>query len=709
MTVALSTMLLAGSMVMSVSADENPQYTNVAPEKVNVVVQKLQYKEGKNPQIQNTGQTIDIGTVDGVEKYDKSKYGDVEFAILKLDAQKLKEEGAGKDAQTIAQEVEDSMALYAPGTDESLAFGAKYVLQNGHPSVEVDDTGKVTFTEIVNNQENVYVIVETKSPATVVTKAAPMLIQLPITAPNKKQFLAGDVILYPKNKVEELSGDFFKTSRPNGVPYVEPEDVTLPEIDEENITISAMPERGVLLPNINWETFNNVASVGAPMLRREGSVANVRPNSVLFQGAKFHIYKGEVGQGVLIQGDNGPVVYETNAQGTFKINGLTVGKYYLVEIESENKVDGMITEVTNGLARTDVGTHLVGGDALNDANNKLVLLVDGRGNVKASSALMGYENFERPEITLEIKSTYEGAKPNFDKFEDINYETVFTVPENFKDYSTAKLVFKSLKGTEMSLNEFAIQGDSFVLTTKEGTPLEVDVDYRINKDGLYQSTIDLIPTEKTYKTDQIIIKFKGDILEDAVHNGDYKVEVALTYNNSKFGNTKDRFDKKSVDFTTYSFEVKKTDDGLFGTNLAPDGLVGVKFKLKNNDGNFFLGFEQGNGHEIWGDETNAKVLESGENGKVQIIGLGEGQYTLVEIETLEDYNLPTAGRENTAITVNNASNTNIVTIVNTRKPGLPMTGAEQVTLVVGGITGLIVLAGGLVLIDRKKKKAKLNA
>lgn len=80
---------------------------------------------------------------------------------------------------------------------------------------------------------------------------------------------------------------------------------------------------------------------------------------------------------------------------------------------------------------------------------------------------------------------------------------------------------------------------------------------------------------------------------------------------------------------TYEADFTKVD----GATKAP--LEGVEFKLKNTKGDFVNLDADG---KVTGWDTTGTVIKSASDGTFKIIGLDDGEYTLVETKPLTDYN-----------------------------------------------------------------------
>lgn len=94
-------------------------------------------------------------------------------------------------------------------------------------------------------------------------------------------------------------------------------------------------------------------------------------------------------------------------------------------------------------------------------------------------------------------------------------------------------------------------------------------------------------------------------------------------------NDKGKTPEDKVIVFTYEADFTKVD----GATKAP--LEGVEFKLKNTKGDFVNLDADG---KVTGWDTTGTVIKSAADGTFKIIGLDDGEYTLVETKPLTDYN-----------------------------------------------------------------------
>ena len=161
--------------------------------------------------------------------------------------------------------------------------------------------------------------------------------------------------------------------------------------------------------------------------------------------------------------------------------------------------------------------------------------------------------------------------------------------------------------------------------------------------------------------------------------------------------------EQDVEVKNYKASFIKVD----GTTKA--ALAGVTFKLTDNAGNDIKLVDLGNGvyRVAMATETPAANITTPANGVIEIQGLRNGTYKLVELSTLSGYNLLAGPVEFTIYNANNLYSLNAVgvtdnnVIENNMGTLLPSTGGMGTTLfyIVGG---LMVVCAGVVLVTKKR-------
>lgn len=521
--------------------------------------------------------------------------------------------------------------------------------------IKVDENGMAKLTaEIHSGASNIYVLVETTSSKFVKTKAKPILFQLPLMQNGTTYHSDNGIHLYPKNQIEELNLEFFKYAQDN----------------KEN---------------------------------------KEKP----LNGAKFKLYYGKANDianvKVIKDGDKDLILEVKN--GKINLNNLIKGDYFLVELGVKDLVDDLLKD--EGYEK-----YLVNGNAQLDKHNKLSFSVDEAGNINASKDFMHFVNYERPHSDKKIvnetkdKDLSKVKKNNYEIFEDIEFNVDIEIPKNVKDYS--KLGFKDKLMLEDKItNDLEYLENSFVVKSGD-TVLEKDKDYTIKfNETKNEFDFSLITNGKASDKlkGKVTVSYKAQFknVTTIVANGNYKNHVDFVFNNSKFNNNKDRYEKKETKFTTYGFKVKKVNDTIFEMNAK--GLQGAEFILMNVDGQYFEGFKDGeNGKTatFTKDEAKAHKFVTGEDGTFTVVGLKSGNYELKEIKAPEGYRLPT--NPSTSIQIKDDSHLDgtLENIVNT-KDNLVVTGKEdlmQTVAIAGGSLALIAVIYKKTKKDEEKELSK---
>lgn len=631
--------LLAGVMVLTMGgfikakADEpktgdDDVYSDTPPTNVELIIQKLQYT--------NNLKDIQLDKNDGVKpaegktksgqdlnkyKYDKNKYGEVEFSIFELDTKKVQAEGETINYVNVAKAVEKA---FNEG-DASTAYGAKKVGE----SVSVDENGQAKFKSVPAG-DNYYVIVETKAPSTATTKAVPMFLQLPLTSEKGDKFLS-KVYLEAKNQMT-------------------PNTVKILKQDE---------------------------------------------NGNAIQGIEFALYKGEAPNGIFVSKT------PTDEQGNIDISDLELGqKYYLVEVETDSKVDGLEVEATKYNPRANVGTRLAHKNALNDAENKLgfeltydkgVVVAEGNNLWNDAIKTFTLKNHQRPKITKVIDGGDDNGKSaSVSKDETINFTVTLNVPKNIEEYTKFEYEDMADDGLKIDASTVTVEG----LEKKDYTVEATATGYKIN----FVVGRSISENVKNKKGSNLTIKYTGTVTKEV--SQELNNTVNLTYN--KGG--KDRYDTDKVVVKTYGKKFVKKDAGRFGILTEGQGLVGAKFVIKNAENKYLAKTGDPESKYTWADQYDDKVivLTSGQDGTFEINGLKKGTYKLEEIKAPDGFRRLLNPVE-FKVGENTEEDAKVLEVKNTRNPELPLTGKEKL-LVYGGVGTLLVGVAFLVL--RKKKGNK---
>lgn len=639
-------LLLAVIFLLGITAV--PARAAVMPQ-TELVVHKLHYlKDTSANEQRNTGKEMDPKRFNA-QAYDPEKFGDVGFTVYRLDdpavLAALKENP--QKGQAVADEVEAGLA------QGEAPYGARPVGQE----VLVDSQGQVKFS--LDSDNHIYVIVETTHPETVVAKAKAMLVQLPLSDVQTNQTLK-QAHLYPKNEVEPVKQSLKKYVQKNG-------------------------EAG----------------------------------EVLLPGAMFQLYKGTAGQG---QAVGRPIV--TDDQGSLEVTDLLVGDYYFVELELADLVDGNVaTAEKEGYAREGVGELLTSAYCLNNANNRLTFTYnrDGRIRYPKNSFLDAdggkVVNYARPEISKAVVNHTEAVK-DFTVNETIQYAVSLEIPHNIADY-TAFSYRDRCDGRLLQIDTDSLEaagltkGTDFVLTP-HGEDSEGGYGYTVDfvVDGQLTDAFTALAGKTLTLTYEAVLTWAVEP-DRSVDN-----TVTLTYKNGPEGAL--RYDRDEEEVVSYGRQFVKVDDGLWGSGVAGQGLGGAQFLVANAE-NEILHVDK-EGQYLWkravqvmdsegqvvfpGGYRPAKdmlVLTSEADGHVAITGLKTGTYRLIEVKTPVGFRIPLDQDGVTAFEVGPGSYALKAQVIeNERTPELPMTGREQLVLILGAG----VLALGLLVIMKRKNEGQ---
>lgn len=555
-----------------------------------------------------------------------------------------------KTPAQVASEVEKAVL-----DKTELPYGAEKVGEE----VKVDEDGNAYIMTYDAYLPQTYVLIETTSSKLVKAKAKPILIQTPLMKDGKEYNLISGIHLYPKNQVEELNLDFFKYAQDNKETKEKP-----------------------------------------------------------LNGAKFKLYYGkadDIANAKAIKDGDKDLILEVK-DGKINLNNLIKGDYFLVELGVKDLVDDMLKD--EGYEK-----YLVSGNAQYDKNNKLSFSVDDAGNIVASKDFMHFVNYERPYSDKKIvnenkdKDLSKVKKNNYEIFEDIEFNVDVEIPKNVQDYS--KLGFKDkLMLEDKTTNDLEYLENSFVVKCGDVT-LEKDKDYTIKfNETKNEFDFSLINNGKVSDKlkDKVTVSYKAQFknVTTIVANGNYKNHVDFVFNNSKFNNNKDRYEKKETKFTTYGFKVKKVNDTIFEMNAK--GLKGAEFILTrtvDRSMQYFEGFKDGeNGKTatFTNDRDKAHRFVTGEDGTFSVVGLKSGLYTLEEIKAPDGYRLPSINKRLTAVEVKDDSHLDgiLKNIINT-KDSLVVTGKEdlmQTVAIAGGSLALIAVIYKKTRKDDEKELSK---
>lgn len=224
--------------------------------------------------------------------------------------------------------------------------------------------------------------------------------------------------------------------------------------------------------------------------------------------------------------------------------------------------------------------------------------------------------------------------------------------------------------------------DAFTVTT--------GVNYNLTVNG-QEITFD-INNEAEFIEQTITFKYYAKVNENAVVDDENYNTVVLEYGNNG------SFTSDKVTVSPLSFKISKID----GTTRDP--LSKAQFEIF--EGSQKLKFtKQGEGIYLY-DVNGQAVLESNQNGEINIKGLNNGTYIIKETKAPDGYNILLANKEqvisasfNPDKTLNFTAPT--IEIENNTGTELPSTGATG-TIIFITVGGLMVVAMGVLLVVRKR-------
>lgn len=305
----------------------------------------------------------------------------------------------------------------------------------------------------------------------------------------------------------------------------------------------------------------------------------------------------------------------------------------------------------------------------------------------------------KPEVEIEEKNTEPGVekevKNETGEWSDSNtasigdtveYQITITNPANLHNLKASDTL---TDGLTLDVDSIKVTRDSKEIT--EG--VTVTTTKKTGTDTVIGFEVSFLDSVIEGNSKDIIITYNAILNENAVIDGDGNTNtVTLTYaHQSKTDSTVTE---------TYEFTLEKQDD-------EEKTLEGAKFNLLDADENVIKVVEVDGGYRV--AVCDATGCEEGATdvivaGTVTISGLGNGEYSLKEIEAPEGYN-KLAGT--TDFEIKDANLEESVVVVNTTSMVLPSTGGMGTVLFIT-IGSIMVLGFGVILLT-KFRMSKVNA
>ncbi|MDV4500182.1 SpaA isopeptide-forming pilin-related protein [Enterococcus faecium] len=628
-------------------ADDITQKT--PPEKVNIIVHKLMY--GQETQlnvdvdgIKNDGYTHDQYP-DGVTKYNKEDYGDVEFTLGNITNQVLPTNDSDLTNAKVDEIITD---VEEKGSDSEYVKNATNKITSA-----VDQNGETTFSDqpaYVNSKGNVYVIYESKSAKGLVTqKAKPMVVIAPMTDNTGSGFLK-DINLYPKNIVSKLSFE----------------------------------------------------------LTKFGDDGTEQSTQTPLKDAKFELYKGEAGKGTklgdLVSNEQGKLTATDLTLGKYYFvevpSDVVVGSdqeptadQYLLGADARNDAHNKLTfEITNDGVTSDLKASYVNYKA--PVIDKIVTNGTGEEHSFQVGDAVNYQG------TIHVPTDIAGGTDGI---------TVNGVKSETSPYSVFKWGDSAGKGLSYVAEkaDIKVTNNDGSVVLKENTDYKIEnsdsgfvIDFIVNN-GQVSDTVANLHGQDLKMTYSMFVNDSAEIANPLTNSVDF------VYNNDPFSQ-EEHHEKTKADVVTYGAKFLKVDSGLFGTGIKSTPLEGAEFVAKNTNGKYYGGIndtdKDGVKEAIWVDDiAKASILKSDKDGNFEITGLAEGNYALEEIKAPENYQKLT---KEVAFTVNKDSyrDENRITIKNNQKASVPLTGSNGFSSYVL-LACLLVGCASLTAVFYFKKKA----
>lgn len=221
--------------------------------------------------------------------------------------------------------------------------------------------------------------------------------------------------------------------------------------------------------------------------------------------------------------------------------------------------------------------------------------------------------------------------------ESVPFKLTGTMPSNIADYKTYNYVFHDTLSEGLTFNndvvvkigETTIDASKYTVTAS-GTNIDIAFT-NIKSCGVDVSASSVVTVEYSAKVNEkAVVGLPGN-------PNDVYLEFSNNPNQGGEGDKGETPHDKVVVFT-YKLDVTKID----GEAEARTTLEGAQFKLSHGDKWLVIyteGENKGKIKEWTTDESKASTLESDANGKIAIIGLDEGNYSLKETKAPNGYNL----------------------------------------------------------------------
>ena len=479
-------------------------------------------------------------------------------------------------------------------------------LVDGITKKESQTTNDEGFAQFKNLDLGLYLVIETKKPQSVVTAVTPFLVSVPMTRVQiGDQAMSGqlqewlyDIVVYPKNST--VKGTFYL---------------------EKKGVIGNDKEHAASLPGVKFKLERLKDGVELTNTVKDEDWTLILPPKKEDEEQKDY--------------------FVTDAQGKIQVDDLTPGTYRFTEIDYETKQDEKYI--------VNAGDHYV---FIVNQDGATVVKPDSENNnndyVTSSNTVTVY-NYA-PDVNKQVQKR--GDENTWQEAADYNvgdmvpYKVTVTVPENIARLKTFTVTDTptNLEDDVSTIKVLYIKGEK---TTELNGTAAIKAINKVNK-GF---EIQFDPAAMSdYAGKEIVITYQAKLLSDAVSTTDGNSnKVSLIYSKKVKTNSEpeDDKDKKTVQDETvvYTFKIKITK-----TDEKGNGLNGVEFDLYKKVADGTANAITGNAAKKKGLDEKASWLKvneeplttkkvDGVDGILEVKGLANGTYKLVETKTLKDYNL----------------------------------------------------------------------
>lgn len=565
-------------------------------------------------------QTSEIKT--SVSTIDESKTGSITIHKYLQKEAKENNDGTGEDNQTAPTGAEAAEGVgftvyqvmskadllnYYNGKGDTVTIDTyadvnKNELQKGVTPIKTYEkkTGKDGVVKFDNLEIGLYVVIETYKPASVTQAVKPFLVSIPMTRKGevkKGEEWLYDVVVYPKNST--TTGNF------NLVKY------GVIGNDKRNATLLAGVE-------FKLEHLKDGVEFNTEDAKKPENWEQIKPKAVGGQPAKDY--------------------FVTDETGTISANDLKPGTYRFTEIGYEegkdnkyiiNENDQYVFVVDQSGATATIPTN---------AEHKDDYTVDGN-----TVSVFNYV----PDVDKKVEKN--GATGTWQEAADysvgdsINYKIDVTIPENIERLKTFTVTDTPTNLTDKVDSIVVKDGDTTIENTNDTTY------YKVKKNGEDGFIIEFVPSAMAaYKGKTLTITYTAVLKDSAVTTtvgNSNTVKLDYSKNVKQNGDDTPNDDKKTVQDEAVVYTFKIHIDKI-ADNAEKTPLEGVEFDLYKQVAHGTAGtITDAEAKALGLNETegwvkvNEEALKTNSEGILEVKGLENGTYKLVETKAKDGYNL----------------------------------------------------------------------